>query len=282
MTALLETHRLAERDVSAALRLLEHEPAATFLRDRLERPRGTESPVYGVWDGSLVGLAMLVERMAPFGMDVVLPAGRRVDLALAEMAAELDRAPRMTMGPEGPTREADAGWPASWPARVARRDEILFVQPRPPGFLARHDLVFRAGRGLDVERVASFRLAMEEESGVAIGSTRDAAIETVRELVGAERLWVVEKDWQVVGCVAISARSDRHEQLGFVYVQPQLRLTGVSDFLLGSLCRRIHGSGRRPLLFTASSSEALIARANALGFTRIGSHHKYYYGEESP
>lgn len=280
MTALLEARCLDGRDTAAALRLLDDEPAATFLRDRIERPRRGESPAYGVWDGELIGLAMLVERMAPFGLTTVLPAGRRPDLALARMEAEREAVPAMAMGPEDATREADAGWPPSWPARKDRRDEVLFEQPDPARVEPRPDLIFRAARRLDVERVASFRLAMEAESGVALGSTRRIASETVCGLVEAERLWVVEKDWQVAGCAAISARSSRHEQLGFAYVEPQLRLTGVSDFMLGSLCRQIHRQGRRPLLFTAPSSEALITRAGALGFEPIGSHHKYYYEEE--
>lgn len=277
MTVLMETRVLASEDIGVARELAEREgPGALFLLERLANIEGSRS-CFGAWEGTeLVGLALLVDCLPPFGKTVVLPAGR-VAAVLSTMASTLALEPEMMLGPEIPTRIANENWPARWPTFKARRDEILFIQQSGIEVSLRPDLVVRQARLSDVGTLIGFRIAMERESGVALVSTDQQAEDTVRRLIAARDLWLVTQDREIAGCCAITARNATYEQLGFVYVARDRRLTGVSDHLLGSVCAQIHARGRCPLMFTAASSEALINRASVLGFEPVGSHHKYYY-----
>jgi len=276
---MLTSRRLVDDDRGRALKLAEiEETSALFFIGCTERFGLERYATFGVFeDERLLGLAMHVDNLPPFGKQVLLPVGTGFERLLPSVAEVITEGPDMMMGPRGATEEAARAWPTKWRRYKARRDELLFIQLTPQPLQDLPNLRVRLGAESDVPMLIDFRLRMETESGVALFSSPEQARISALTLIKEGTLFVVEVNSAIVGCSSITTGSSRYEQLGFIYVLPEHRLRGISDYLLISVCNLIHDRGKRPIFFTAPSSEALIHRARIIGFRETGTHHKYYY-----
>jgi GNAT superfamily N-acetyltransferase len=271
---------LGGTDLRVALEAVEAGPdaaASVFLIGALRNPTAGMR-AYG-WQRTAepAGVIVLLPRLPPFGVPVILPAGRITAEDLTTVAAR-EPSPRMALGPAGVVESLVTAWPPGWEPLMARRPEVLLAQPEPaPAPAADERVRMRLARPDDTEPLAGYRIAMERDSGTAIVSTPEEAHEIVRALIAAEALTVVEVDAALSGCAAITSTDERHEQLGFVYVEPRHRLRGISDRLLGQLCRGVHARHRIPICFTEAAGP-LSERLRTLGFSYLGEHLKLYFG----
>ncbi len=268
------------RDYDVALKLVmasSDADAALFCSGALrDPPAGLRAYGVGEYD-NLYGIVVLLPRLPPFAFPVVLPAGSTTRELLAFVAAR-EPSPRMALGPARASSTLADCWPPGWLPCVGRRPETLLRQSVACPTPVRADLPTRLADEADVSLLSQFRIRMEHDSGTTIVSTMAEATAITRDLVGRKALRVVEVAGHVAGCAAITTSDDRYEQVGFVYVEPQHRLQGVSDRLLADLCEGVHRRGHLPIAFTEAHGP-LANRLLTLGFEPVGNHLKLYFGE---
>ncbi|MCM0593488.1 MAG: hypothetical protein KA716_26150 [Gloeotrichia echinulata DEX184] len=269
---------LDEREYPSVISMVERSEEANALLFFLSalRTSSDELKVYAEHrDDWVIGVVALLPSLPPFGVPVLLPAGT-VSSALLCSIAKVERSPRMALGPLKPTTTLVEIWPTAWAPLIGRREEALLKQTSPPQITKHPEVLTRPAAHSDVETLIEYRIAMEKDSGTTITSTSAEARETVTALIDRQALTVVEVRGEIGGCAAISASDNRYEQIGFVYVEPQHRLLGVSDRLLSDVCLDIHARGKKPISFTAHSGP-LFNRLHALSFEKIGEHLKLYF-----
>lgn len=236
--------------------------------------------VYGEWDhDELRGLLALLPSLPPFAVPVLLPAGEVTDALLNHTAAH-EPSPHMSLGASRVNNMIVARWPRRWFPLTGIRSEILLRQPLPHQTVPRADLSTRPAREPDIDQLSEYRRSMERDSGTTIVSSPAEARAISIDLVARHAVTVVEVDGDVAGCAAVTTGDDRYEQLGFVYVEPQYRLSGVSDRLLADICLAIHERGSVPIAFTDPDGP-LANRLRVLGFEHAGHHSKLYFGQPS-
>jgi len=263
-------------DVISMVERSDEANASLFFLGALRAP-SAELKVYAEHSNSrVIGTVALLPSLPPFGMPVLLPAGD-VSSTLLCSIARVEQSPRMALGPIKPTASLVDTWPVVWSPLMGRREEVLLQQPRPFQTPENPEILTRAAEHSDVETLIKYRLAMEKDSGTTITSTLSEARATVTALIDRKAITVVEVRGEISGCAAISTSDNRYEQLGFIYVEPQHRLLGVSDRLLGDVCLDIHTRGKKPISFTVHSG-SLFSRLRSLGFEEIGGHLKLYFG----
>ncbi|MGQ0718942.1 MAG: GNAT family N-acetyltransferase [Pseudonocardiales bacterium] len=236
--------------------------------------------VYGEWEGDeLRGLLALLPSLPPFAVPVMLPAGDVTDALLNHTAAH-EPSPHMALGASSVNNVIAARWPRRWFPLIGVRSEVLLRQRFPYRMVERVDLSTRLAREPDIDQLVEYRRSMERDSDTTIVSSPAEARAISIELVAAQALTVVEVGGEVAGCAAVTTGDDQHAQLGFVYVEPRYRLTGVSDRLLADICLAIHDRGTIPIAFTDPDGP-LANRLRVLGFEHVGYHSKLYFGQPS-
>ena len=85
-----------------------------------------------------------------------------------------------------------------------------------------------------------------------------------------ERLWIAERDSQVIGCVAIVAASDEVAQLRWFLVDPSARGFGLGKRLLNDAVAFSRDQGYRSIiLWTVSSLTVAAHLYRAVGFRKV-------------
>jgi GNAT superfamily N-acetyltransferase len=85
-----------------------------------------------------------------------------------------------------------------------------------------------------------------------------------------ERLWISERDSQVIGCVAIVAASDESAQLRWFLVDPSARGFGLGKRLLNDAVAFSRDQGYRSIiLWTVSSLTVAAHLYRAVGFRKV-------------
>lgn len=224
----------------------------------------------------LLGAVALLPSLAPFAVPVILVAGEPGAALLAQIAAG-HASPQMAIGPKAVMERLLEHWPAAWLPLNGRRDEVLLKQFDPFPAESAPALVTRLAGPEDEAILVGYRIQMEKDSGVKQVSSHEQATQTVRQLTQRQALHVIEVDGQLGGCTALTSRDERHEQLGFIFVEARHRLRGVSDKLLSDVCTGIHRRQRKPLTFTCSGGP-LRHRLGEIGFRAVGEHLKLYFG----
>ncbi|MGR2739276.1 hypothetical protein ACUY1T_12580 [Billgrantia sp. Q4P2] len=253
--------------------------AQLFLAGTLRTcPEGLEVFVhYG--DTGLRGAVALLPTLPPFAVPVILAAGEP-DEALLAHVAQRHASPQMALGAKAVLERLAQCWPRDWLPLIGRRDEVLLKQFEAFPANASPELATRLAEPADEVTLIGYRIQMEKDSGVKLVSSREQAMQTVRQLMQRQALYVVEVDGQLGGCAALTSQDEEHEQLGFVFVEARHRLRGVSDRLLNDVCVGIHRRQRKPLTFT-SVSGPLRHRLGEIGFRPVGEHLKLYFGHGS-
>lgn len=271
--------RLVDKSDYEAILLMveasEEGQASLFLISALlDPPPGLK--LYAEYCGSqLVGIAATLPNLPPFGVPVILSLGD-ISSDLLCRIADVEASPQMALGSVKPTSALVDVWPVKWNPLIAKREEVLLQQSELFQVVNQPNLSTRAAVHKDIETLVEYRISMEKDSETAIVSTSSEARTTITDLIDRQMLTVVEVCGKVGGCAAISASDSKYEQLGFVYVEPQHRLLGVSDRLLSAICTEIHNRGRLPISFTTRSG-SLHNRLTNLGFKEIGEHLKLYF-----
>lgn len=86
-----------------------------------------------------------------------------------------------------------------------------------------------------------------------------------------ERLWVVEQDGTVKGCIALSRIDGETGQLRWFYLEPELRGKGMGKHLIGCLLGFAKEKGyRRVVLWTVDTLWEAIRVYERCGFKRTG------------
>ena len=85
-----------------------------------------------------------------------------------------------------------------------------------------------------------------------------------------ERLWVAERDGQIVGCIGIVAASDVTAQLRWFLIMPSARGTGLGKQLLNEAITFCKESGyRNVILWTITALKAAAHLYQAAGFRKV-------------
>ncbi len=93
--------------------------------------------------------------------------------------------------------------------------------------------------------------------------------EFVRRGADRERIWIAEREEQIVGCVAVVAASDREAQLRWFLVDPSARGSGLGRRLLGAAVAFARGAGYASIfLWTVRALSAAARLYRAAGFTK--------------
>lgn len=224
----------------------------------------------------LLGAVALMPSLPPFAVPVILVAGEPDAALLAHVAAG-HVSPQMAIGPKAVMERLLEHWPAAWLPLIGRRDEVLLKQFAPFPVESTPALSTRLAGPEDEATLVGYRIQMEKDSGVKLVSSSEQATHTVRQLMQRQALHVIEVDGLLGGCTALTSRDERHEQLGFIFVEARHRLRGVSDRLLSDVCAGIHRRQRKPLTFTCSGGP-LRHRLGEIGFRTVGEHLKLYFG----
>lgn len=85
-----------------------------------------------------------------------------------------------------------------------------------------------------------------------------------------ERLWIAEREGQIVGCIAIVAQSDRVAQLRWFLVDPECRGAGLGALLLREAVNFCRQSGYSSvILWTVSALVAAAHLYRSAGFHKV-------------
>jgi N-acetylglutamate synthase-like GNAT family acetyltransferase len=96
-----------------------------------------------------------------------------------------------------------------------------------------------------------------------------------------ERLWIAERDGQIVGCIAIVAASAEVAQLRWFLVHPDARGAGLGRTLLDASVTFSREQGyRRIILWTVSALEAAAHLYRAVGFRKVGEKPEHEWGTD--
>lgn len=227
-------------------------------------------------DNRLLGAIALLPSLPPFAVPIILAAGEPDAALLAQIAGD-HSSPQMAIGPKSVMESLLEHWPATWLPPIGRRDEVLLKQFAPFSTVLSPALATRLACSEDEATLVDYRIQMEKDSGVKLVSSREQATRTVRQLTQRQTLYVIEVDGRLGGCAALTSQDEQYEQLGFIFVEAQHRLRGVSDKLLSDVCASIHHRQRKPLTFTCVDGP-LRNRLGEIGFSVVGEHLKLYFG----
>lgn len=103
----------------------------------------------------------------------------------------------------------------------------------------------------------------------------------VRNQTNRERIWIVENNEMVRGCIAIIETSEQQAQLRWFILHPELRGWGLGKKLINEaldFCREMNYSSVH--LFTISALHAAAALYKAAGFVRVSSENLTLWGVE--
>lgn len=96
-----------------------------------------------------------------------------------------------------------------------------------------------------------------------------------------ERLWIVERDRALVGCIAIVAASEHVAQLRWFLVTPDARGIGLGKRLLGDAIDFAALSDYRSIvLWTVSRLEAAGHLYRSFGFQKVEAVHQVRWGRD--
>ena len=271
--------RLADSDREKVLFLIEKEELETLFLYGLVKDGGlSKCPSYGFFVNDILNsFFMYVKGMAPFGKNVLLPCGDEFTQLLPYLKNLKSLDPEMMMGSKKTTMLANRSWPEFLRKFHGKKDEILFIKTVSTKAENLDEANFYLATDKDVKVLSQFRINMEKDSLAQLISTEIQAEESCKKLIATKRLWVLSVKNELIGCCSITTGNARYLQLGFIYVLPEYRKRGYSDFMLISVCNKILEDNKIPLLFTDEKNEDLILRAECIGFERVSTHHKYYY-----
>ncbi len=139
----------------------------------------------------------------------------------------------------------------------------------PAGFTLRHTL--KPG---DPEKIVRFHATVYgREYGFDArfaGYVAGPLADFVQRRTDRERLWIVERDEHIVGCVAIVAASERAAQLRWFLVDSSARGRGLGKFLLQQALDFSRDCGfEEVFLWTADVLKAAAQLYSACGFRKI-------------